>query len=145
MEIAAFWEMFVYEAKKFSSYIGFDIAAIRRVKPYCMSFAGGPFKERYRNHTKSFRHQKYSKETELSKHIWDLKKGGVEYNIKWEIIRASNTNIRKSGICNLCLKERFEIMKCEKLLNRRSELVTKCRHGNNTMAGRVKKRCSKHR
>ena len=30
---------------------------------------------RYRNHTKSVQHQKYSKETDLLKHIWDLKKG----------------------------------------------------------------------
>ena len=31
------------------------------------------FKERYRNHTKSFRHDKYKNETVLSKYIWDLK------------------------------------------------------------------------
>ena len=31
------------------------------------------FKERYRNHIKSFTHKKYSNETELSKHVWDLR------------------------------------------------------------------------
>ena len=30
------------------------------------------FKVRYRNHTKSFREEKHSNETELSKYIWDL-------------------------------------------------------------------------
>ena len=30
------------------------------------------FKERYRNHIKSFTHKKYSNETELSKHVWHL-------------------------------------------------------------------------
>ena len=32
------------------------------------------FKTRYRNLTKSFRNQKYSQDTELSKHVWNLKK-----------------------------------------------------------------------
>ena len=31
------------------------------------------FKERFRNHTISFRNKKYANETELSKHIWKLK------------------------------------------------------------------------
>jgi hypothetical protein len=31
------------------------------------------FKERYANHTSSFRHKKDSNKTELSKHIWKLK------------------------------------------------------------------------
>ena len=31
------------------------------------------FKTRYGNHVKSFKHRKYSKETELSKYIWELK------------------------------------------------------------------------
>ena len=39
-----------------------------------ISLASGPFKTRYNNHTKSFRNDRYQKETELSKHIWSLKK-----------------------------------------------------------------------
>ncbi len=31
------------------------------------------FKERYRNHIKSFNHKRYSNDTELSKYIWKLK------------------------------------------------------------------------
>ena len=33
------------------------------------------FKQRYSNQQTSFRHQKYEQSTELSKHIWMLKKG----------------------------------------------------------------------
>ena len=44
----------------------------------------GDFKKRYNNHIKSFRHKRYSKETTLSKYIWEIKK---EYNemptLKW--------------------------------------------------------------
>jgi hypothetical protein len=32
----------------------------------------GEFKDRYRNHKKSFELQRYANETELSKHIWKL-------------------------------------------------------------------------
>ena len=32
------------------------------------------FKTRYRNHLKSLRNEKYKPETELSKHVWNLKK-----------------------------------------------------------------------
>ena len=36
--------------------------------------AGGTFKDRYRNHVKSTKHEKYKNETQLSKYIWNLKK-----------------------------------------------------------------------
>ena len=39
--------------------------------------SGTPFKERFRNHTKDFKHKKYEKCTELAKHIWTLKSLGI--------------------------------------------------------------------
>ena len=41
-----------------------------------------PFKDRYRNHVKSFNNEKYQKETELSKYIWELKDKDKEPMIK---------------------------------------------------------------
>ena len=35
------------------------------------------FKERFRNHIKSFTHKKYSNETELSKYVWHLKENST--------------------------------------------------------------------
>ena len=32
----------------------------------------GPFKTRYNGHTRSFRRERYRRETELSKYVWDL-------------------------------------------------------------------------
>ena len=46
------------------------------------------FKERYRNHIKSFTHKKYSNETELSKHVWQLKQNKTDFTIKWSIIKS---------------------------------------------------------
>ena len=47
------------------------------------------FEKRY-NHTKSFRQKRYSKETTLSKYIWEIKK---DYNemptLKWSIVHQT--------------------------------------------------------
>ena len=49
------------------------------------------FKTRYNNHKLSFKDRKHSHDTVLSKHIWDLKDGNINYEIKWQHIikRAS--------------------------------------------------------
>ncbi len=39
------------------------------------------FKDRYRNHKKSFDDIKYENETELSKHVWKLKLSKKQYKI----------------------------------------------------------------
>ena len=40
------------------------------------------FKEPYTNHCKDTKHQKYLNSTDLAKHIWQLKKENIPYNIK---------------------------------------------------------------
>jgi hypothetical protein len=109
----------------------------------CIGLCSGPFKRRFYNHTKSFKNTQYEKETELSKHIWKLKKSKTVFSTKWEILKKSNTNKRKSGMCNLCIEEKYQIItsKTDNLLNKRSELVSKCRHGNNKQ-GRSNAACS---
>ena len=51
------------------------------VKSY-IGLAETPFKDKFCNHTKAFKHKKYSNDTELSKHIWELKDQNVNYNIR---------------------------------------------------------------
>ena len=72
------------------------------------------FKERYRNHTTSFRHANNRNSTELSKHVWKLRDGKTPFSIKWKIIRKCNpyNNITKK--CNYCvtLYESFEVHIC---------------------------------
>ena len=90
------------------------------------------FKERYRNHIKSFTHKKYSNETELSKHIWHLKQNKTDFTIKWSTIKKSISYTGGSKRCNLCLEEKLNILK-EKdncLLNKRSEIISACQHKN---------------
>ena len=90
------------------------------------------FKARYNNHTKSFRLKKYENETELSKHIWKLKDNATDYVIRWNV--ASRASPYKCGTrrCDLCLSEKVCIVRSEPrgLLNKRTELISKCRHRN---------------
>ena len=90
--------------------------------------AGGTFKDRYRNHVKSIKHEQYKNETQLSKYIWNLKGANKKYTLTWDIEKRSNLNVRRSGMCNLCLEEKFTIIRNKDALNKRSEFMSKCRH-----------------
>ena len=90
------------------------------------------FKERYNNHARDFKHRKYMKYTELSKYIWSLKNQRITPIVKWRIVKKGKSKI-SPNYCKLCLTEKFFIIKslddCN-LLNKRSALVSKCRHQN---------------
>ena len=90
------------------------------------------FKVRYPVHVLSFNNEKYKSSTELSKYIWKLKDENKEYSIKWRILKKAQAYRNGSKRCNLCLTEKLAIIDGEpnKLLNKRSELVSKCRHEN---------------
>ena len=90
------------------------------------------FKTRYNNHKLSFRDRKHSHSTVLSNHIWDLKDSNTDYQINWRIIKRANAYRGNPSRCNLCLSEKLCILSARdiSLLNKKSELVTKCRHEN---------------
>ena len=90
------------------------------------------FKQRYANHLMSFRHEKYRNQTELSKYIWDLKREGKIFRVSWDILRKAPAYSNLSKRCDLCLTEKLMIISADKstLLNKRSEIVSKCRHQN---------------
>ena len=73
---------------------------------------------------------KYSNDTELSKHVWNLKKENKDFSIKWSIIKQVAAYKPGSKTCNLCLEEKLLLMKAKKkhFLNKRSEFFLKCRH-----------------
>ena len=99
------------------------------------------FKERFRNHIKSFNHKKYSNETELSKYVWHLKENNTDYTIKWSIIKNSISYTGGSKRCNLCLEEKLILKKKSKyLLNKRSEIVSACHHKNRFQVNHLTKK-----
>ncbi len=64
------------------------------------------FKERYRNHIKSFNHKRYSNDTELSKYVWKLKDNKQDFDITWSVLKQSISYTGRSKRCNLCLEDR---------------------------------------
>ena len=88
------------------------------------------WKSRLGNHTKSFTHEKYSKESELSKEIWRIKKKGGDYSIKWSKDRNYASYKPEIGRCSLCEQEKLTIALYEdnNLLNKRNEIISRCRH-----------------
>ena len=95
-----------------------------------IGIAGGQFKQRYNNHTASFRNPDKKHETKLSKFVWELKEKAIDPVVKWEIVETVPTYTPTLGRCILCLKEKERILfyKEEATLNCRSELVSNCRH-----------------
>ena len=97
------------------------------------------FKPRYRNHLSSFKLPQYENDTELSKFIWTLKEKGITYDICWSI--ATHAFPYKCGTsrCDLCLSEKVIIARSNHkgLLNKRTELLAKCRHKRKFLLGNV--------
>ena len=92
----------------------------------------GTFKTRFNGHQHTIRHKKHETSTRLSRHIWRLKDENKPYSIRWSVVRRAAPYSNISKRCNLCLAEKLEIAWADKTrsLNKRSELVSKCRHEN---------------
>ena len=90
------------------------------------------FKERYNNHTSSFRNKSRQKSTELSNYIWELKVNDENYTTDWLIAMKAHPYICGTRKCELCLCEKLLIARANSasLFNKRDELVSKCRHLN---------------
>ena len=96
-----------------------------------IGLTGNTFKKRWSGHKNSFKHEENENKTELSKHVWELQRKDVTPNLSWEVIDHARSYVNGSKKCNLCLTEKYHIIKSKlKLLNKRSELVSKCRHVN---------------
>ena len=92
----------------------------------------GKFKQRFTQHKHSFRHRSHMNSTELSKYIWQLRDSKKDFNIKWTIICRVRPYSNITKRCDLCTTEKLMIInsKPDELLNKRSELISKCRHEN---------------
>jgi hypothetical protein len=89
------------------------------------------FKKRYANHKQSFNSEKYRHSTTLSTEYWRLKEINLNPQISWKIVRNAPSFKLETKKCHLCLAEKFEIAyhpTPEILLNRRNEVIAKCRH-----------------
>ena len=88
------------------------------------------FKSRLANHKTSFKYYTKRNTTELSKYIWSLKENNLDYSISWRILCHASPYSNKTKRCNLCIAEKYFII-CKPeaaTLNKRTELIGKCRH-----------------
>ena len=88
------------------------------------------FKARFANHKASFKSEQKRNTTELSKYVWKLKDNNLDYAIKWKILCRAPHYSSKTKKCRLCLAEKYFIL-CKQgtaSLNKKSELLSKCRH-----------------
>ena len=96
------------------------------------SASDAEFKYRDNNHTNSLRNKDYENKTEVSKLIWHLKRNGTEFNLKWNIALYGTPYRCGTRRCDLCLTEKYIKARANQnnLLNKRTELISKCRHRN---------------
>ena len=90
------------------------------------------FKGRERFHFHTFNNPKRETSSALSKYIWKLKKEENKIaKVTWSIMEKSQPYKNGTKRCRLCLTEKYHIIfKPFKKLNKKSELVSKCRHEN---------------
>ena len=66
-------------------------------------------------------------------YIWSLKDENKDFDIKWSILKKCSEYSIVSKSCNLCFLEKLEMCNFkekDRLLNKRLDLASKCRHEN---------------
>ena len=102
----------------------------------------GSFKERWGNHKKSFKNPRYKDESKLSQHVWELNEKKKKYEISWSIVKKCRPYKSTSRRCDLCLSEKLIIVQGDEkqMINKRSEILNKCRHSNKYSFSRILER-----
>ena len=104
-----------------------------------VGLASTDFKARFRNHINSFNDIRKRHNTELSNFIWSLKDSNRNFSTTWKILCKAKPYNTVSKRCNLCIAEKYFII-CKPStasLNKRSELISKCRHQSKYLIGNV--------
>lgn len=88
------------------------------------------FKVRYRAHISSSKKPAYRESTKLSTYLWSLKDEDTDYTLQWRIIARARSYCPETGRCGLCTSEKMHILfyRGGNMLNKRSEIMAKCRH-----------------
>ena len=100
----------------------------------------GGFKFQYNNHANSFRNRYYEHATELSKYIWKLEDLEKAFILKWIIAACTFPYRCGTRRYDLCVTEKYIIARADqkRLLNKRTEFISKCRHRNKFLSKNVK-------
>ena len=114
--------------------------ALENKKKYYIGLTCNSFKQRHEGHKTSINNPAYrNKGTTLSSHIWKLKDNNINFDLKFTILKQSRIYTKEAKFCDLCLMEKTYIMFHNHYLssehtdhysslNKRSEILQKCRH-----------------
>ena len=96
----------------------------------CNDLTENTFKDQFYKHCNSFKYESKANSTKLSKHFWEMKRKDIIKPIMhWSIIDNAKPHQNGSKRWILCLTEKYHILTSPvNLINKRSELVSKCRH-----------------
>ena len=74
----------------------------------------------------------YKNDTEFSKEFWKIKRRNSVPKIKWRILKKCSRFNSSLLRCKVCVNGKPEtaLIKGNNILNRRTELTSKCRHVN---------------
>ena len=88
------------------------------------------FKARFSAHKHSFNQSGKRSASTLSQRVWSLKDAGLVPRVSWEMVKRSEPYKCGARACSLCDEEKLQILISDpgRTLNKRSEIVSKCRH-----------------
>ena len=98
----------------------------------CYGICRTTFKLRYAYHKKSFNHRHRKSDTELSNEFWKIKNNKRSANMSWDILGRQLAYNTSSKRYSLCLDEKLKtaLHRNNNMLNRRTEILSNCRHKN---------------
>ena len=87
-------------------------------------------KGRINTHLSNSRLPAYENATSLSTYLWGLKRSNIQFTIQWKILARARSYSPETGHCGLCTTEKAKILfyKGDNLINKRNEIMAKCRH-----------------
>ena len=60
--------------------------------------------------------------------IWKLKESKTEYDLSWDVIERAQPYPAATNRCNLCIADKYFILKTKPSLNKRREIFPSCPH-----------------
>ena len=116
-----------------------DVECKNTVKTY-YGLTEQTFKARWNNHQFSLRNADHTKKTALSSYVWKCKNEKLEPKITWSIKTKAYPMSSGGKQCDLCLSEKLTILMADptSTLNKRDEIMAKCKHKRKFTLGAVK-------
>ena len=104
-----------------------------------IGLTGDSFKTRFNGHTATFCKRESNMST-LSSYVWDMEDKKVDYDIRWKIRKKAMMYKPGASYCDLCVTEKMEILLAnpKSSLNKRTEILEKCRHRHRFKLGNIK-------